>query len=74
MKALKFATVINEKIVGITDAFPEHDLLQNQFPLTEAEYKLLQAVKDISEIDGLMRSITEKLIAVNITSPIMAMD
>lgn len=51
MKAQYFATVYNKKIVALNDANPPHELLPNQFALTQQEYLMLRAVRPIDGMD-----------------------
>lgn len=54
MLANKFATMRFGKIVAVTEAMPPHELLVNQFEITDAEFDLLRSVRSLdSSIDSL---------------------
>ena len=63
--AEKFATVSKGMVVSVTDAFPPHELLENQFALTPKEYYLLRGFLSMDEVHKTIDSIEKKLFEVN---------
>jgi hypothetical protein len=44
MKAERFATIRDGRIVALTDAFPAHELKYDQIPLSKDEYNLIKSL------------------------------
>lgn len=65
VKARYFATVDKGQIVTIAEAIPDHELLENQFALTEQEYALLHCVRkdffELAKIIELAQSVQAKI-------------
>lgn len=64
-----FATVSNGKIVGLCEASPAHELLDNQIMLTREEYQLLHGARfarsDLDKIQEAVDNIRAKIDEVN---------
>lgn len=57
----RFATIHGDIIVSVTEAYPAHELLPNQFEVTADEFKLIQAIKSISLARKLIKSLEKKI-------------
>ncbi len=66
MKSKYFASLNGKEITLLGDAVPEHDLLENQIPLTYEEFKLLKACSSIEKAKSLYSSVEAKIEAVEI--------
>lgn len=66
MKAKYFASLNGREITLLGDAVPEHELLENQIPLTYEEFKLLKACSSIEKAKSLYASVEAKIEAVEI--------
>ena len=57
--AEKFASIINGKVVLVTDTYPAHTLLPNQIPLTLDEFFML---KSVIKSDDVIRTLEKTLV------------
>lgn len=67
--AERFASIVNGRLVALTEAFPPHELKANQIELTRDEFTLLKSLPihpsgvDIVEGIELLQAIQDKMYA-----------